>query len=111
MAQISKAVAIANHEVAYLAWDIDTTAIPGCLGFHIVREYLDDNDQVTEERPLASYVASRASAIPSGRRKTPASGRSRDSTGATSRSERSEMPQSAVLTTNVSATAFARSAS
>ncbi|OWK25536.1 hypothetical protein AJ87_08940 [Rhizobium yanglingense] len=46
MAQISKAVAIANNESAYLAWDIDTTAIPCCLGFHIVRE-----------RPLASYVA------------------------------------------------------
>lgn len=57
MAHISKAVAIANNEVAYLAWDIDTTAVPGCLGFHIVREYLDENDQVTEERPLASYVA------------------------------------------------------
>ncbi|MGR9202183.1 phospholipase D-like domain-containing protein [Rhizobium leguminosarum] len=57
MADISKAVAIANNEVAYLAWDIDTTAVPGCLGFHIVREYLDANDEVTEERPLASYVA------------------------------------------------------
>ncbi|RDJ00772.1 hypothetical protein B5K05_33415 [Rhizobium phaseoli] len=57
MAQISKAVAIANNEVAFLAWDIDATAIPSCLGFHIVREYLDVNDQVTEERPLASYVA------------------------------------------------------
>lgn len=57
MAQILKAVAITNNEVAYLAWDIDATTIPGCLGFHIVREYLDVNGQVTEERPLASYVA------------------------------------------------------
>ncbi|WP_158693496.1 phospholipase D-like domain-containing protein [Neorhizobium alkalisoli] len=64
MAQILKAVAIANNEVAYLAWDIDTTAIPGCLGFHIVREYLDDNDQVTEERPLASYVAFKGQSNP-----------------------------------------------
>ncbi|HEX6371133.1 MAG TPA: phospholipase D-like domain-containing protein [Longimicrobium sp.] len=57
MPQITKAIAIANNEVAYLAWEIDSTSIPGCLGFHIVREYLDENDQVTGERPLASYVA------------------------------------------------------
>ncbi|WP_165447560.1 hypothetical protein [Rhizobium ruizarguesonis] len=37
MAQITKAIAIANNEVAYLAWAIDVSAIPGCLGFHIVR--------------------------------------------------------------------------
>lgn len=57
MPAITGARAIANNEVAYLAWTIDTETIPGCLGFHIVREYLDAADNVTEERPLASYVA------------------------------------------------------
>lgn len=57
MPQIVKAVAIANNEVAYVAWEIDGPTIPGCLGFHVVREYLDANDNVTDERPLASYVA------------------------------------------------------
>ncbi len=57
MPAITKATAIANNEVAYLAWEIDAPSIPGCLGFHIVREYLDASDQVVEERPLASYVA------------------------------------------------------
>jgi phosphatidylserine/phosphatidylglycerophosphate/cardiolipin synthase-like enzyme len=57
MPRITSAVAIANNEVAFLAWELDATSIPGCLGFHIVREYLDDNDQLTDERPLASYVA------------------------------------------------------
>jgi phosphatidylserine/phosphatidylglycerophosphate/cardiolipin synthase-like enzyme len=57
MPSITGARAIANNEVAYLAWAIDTETIPGCLGFHIVREYLDVTDHVTAERPLASYVA------------------------------------------------------
>lgn len=57
MAMITRAAAIANNEVAYLAWTIDGAQIPGCLGFHIVREYLDASDHVTAERPLASYVA------------------------------------------------------
>lgn len=57
MPAIIKAVAIANNEIAWLGWEIDGAAIPGCLGFHIVREYLDADDRVTDERPLASYVA------------------------------------------------------
>lgn len=57
MVMITRARAFANNEVAFLAWAIDGESIPGCLGFHIVREYLDATDQVTEERPLASYVA------------------------------------------------------
>lgn len=57
MAEIVRAVAFANNEVAFLAWEIDGGRIPDCLGFHIVREYLDSNDTVTLERPLASYVA------------------------------------------------------
>jgi len=57
MARISRATAFANNEVAFIAWEIDRASIPGCLGFHIVREYLDANDQVVGEKPLASYVA------------------------------------------------------
>ncbi|MEP9377019.1 phospholipase D-like domain-containing protein [Aquabacter sp. CN5-332] len=57
MPEIVRARAFANNEVAYLAWDIDGEKIPGCLGFHIVREYLDDADTITEERALAAYVA------------------------------------------------------
>jgi phosphatidylserine/phosphatidylglycerophosphate/cardiolipin synthase-like enzyme len=57
MANIVHAVAFANNEVAFLAWEIDQDTIPGCLGFSIVREYLDVHDQVFKERPLASYVA------------------------------------------------------
>ena len=57
MPQITKVVAIANNEVAWLAWEIDGPTIPGCLGFHLVREYLDAQGAVTGERPLASYVA------------------------------------------------------
>jgi phosphatidylserine/phosphatidylglycerophosphate/cardiolipin synthase-like enzyme len=56
MSAINHAFAFANNEVAYLAWTVDGT-IPGCLGFHIAREYLDANDKVIEERPLAAYVA------------------------------------------------------
>jgi hypothetical protein len=57
MATITRASAFANNEVAYLAWKTDPASIPGCLGFHIVREYLDAHDAVRSERPLASYVA------------------------------------------------------
>ncbi|MEO8675623.1 MAG: phospholipase D-like domain-containing protein [Casimicrobiaceae bacterium] len=57
MATITRAHAYANNEVAYLAWTIDQPVIPGCLGFNIVREYLDAAGTVTEERPLAAYVA------------------------------------------------------
>ncbi|MEP7157707.1 MAG: phospholipase D-like domain-containing protein [Betaproteobacteria bacterium] len=59
MAKIKRAFAFANNEVAFLAWELDTNPLPGCLGFHIVREYLDAQDNVVEERPLASYVAFR----------------------------------------------------
>jgi hypothetical protein len=64
MAQITKAVAIANNKVVYLVWGINATAISGCRGFHIVREYFDAPDQVTEEQPLASYVAFRGPCNP-----------------------------------------------
>jgi phosphatidylserine/phosphatidylglycerophosphate/cardiolipin synthase-like enzyme len=57
MATITQARAFANNEVAYLAWTTDQDPIPECLGFHIVREYLDAANAVTEERPLAAYVA------------------------------------------------------
>lgn len=57
MASIKRASAYANNEVAFLAWETEPKKIPGCLGFHIVREYLDANNQPTEERPLAAYVA------------------------------------------------------
>jgi phosphatidylserine/phosphatidylglycerophosphate/cardiolipin synthase-like enzyme len=57
MATITNAHAYANNEVAYLAWAVDQDTIPGCLGFNIVREYPDSAGLVTEERPLAAYVA------------------------------------------------------
>jgi len=57
MAKIVRAVAFANNEVAFLAWQLDQDSIPDCLGFNIVREYLDANDKVIGEKPLASYVA------------------------------------------------------
>lgn len=40
-------------------------AIPGCLGFHIVREYLGTGDRAVDERPLASYVAFKGQRNPS----------------------------------------------
>lgn len=40
MAKITTAHAWANNEVAYVAWDIDEK-IPGCLGFEVMRVYLD----------------------------------------------------------------------
>ena len=64
MAKITKAVAIANNEVAFLAWTLDVIPLPGCLGFHIVREHLDDHDRVLEERPLASYVSFKGQSNP-----------------------------------------------
>jgi phosphatidylserine/phosphatidylglycerophosphate/cardiolipin synthase-like enzyme len=57
MAAITRATAFSNNEVAFLAWAIDGDSIQDCLGFHIVREYLDPAGVVTEERPLAAYVA------------------------------------------------------
>jgi len=56
MVQISRAFAFANNEVAFLAWDLSERTLDGCLGFHIVREYLD-GERVVEARPLVSYVA------------------------------------------------------
>jgi hypothetical protein len=57
MPQVTNAKAIASSEVAVLGWDLDVPFLDGLLGFHVVRQYLDGNDQVTAERPLASYVA------------------------------------------------------
>jgi hypothetical protein len=57
LVEIVKVSAIINNEVAFVAWRTDPDPIPGCLGFHIVREYLDGNDNVTSERSLAAYVA------------------------------------------------------
>jgi phosphatidylserine/phosphatidylglycerophosphate/cardiolipin synthase-like enzyme len=64
VAQITDAKAIANNEIAYLAWKTDPASIDGCLGFHIVREYLDDNGNVTNERSLAAYVAFKGQSNP-----------------------------------------------
>src|SRR5262249_38128542 len=56
MPTITRATAYSNNEVGYLAWTLDGH-LPDCLGFHIVREYLDAAGAVVDERPLASYVA------------------------------------------------------
>src|SRR4051794_32901798 len=56
-AHVINAKAIANGDVVILGWDLDVWFLEGLLGFHIVRQYVDDADQVVEERPLASYVA------------------------------------------------------
>lgn len=57
MEAIARATAFSNNEVAYLAWSVEGDSIPGCLGFHIVREHLDEADNLIEARPLAAYVA------------------------------------------------------
>ena len=64
MAEITGARAIANNEVAFLAWKTEPGSIPGCLGFHIVREYLDQDGNVTGERALAAYVAFKGQSNP-----------------------------------------------
>lgn len=64
MAKITRAFAFANNEVAFLAWDLDVNSIPDCLGFHVSREYLDQNDKIIESRPLASYVAFKGQSNP-----------------------------------------------
>ncbi len=64
MATIISAKAYANNEVAHLAWTVDPDPIPGCLGFSIMREYLDDTGAVVEQRPLASYVAFKGQSNP-----------------------------------------------
>jgi hypothetical protein len=63
MPGILKATAYANNEVAFLAWRVDGP-ITGCLGFEVMREYLDDADQVTETVPLAAYVAFKGQSNP-----------------------------------------------
>jgi phosphatidylserine/phosphatidylglycerophosphate/cardiolipin synthase-like enzyme len=57
MAKIVNARAYANNEVAFVAWETDPGFIPGCLGFDVVRERLDDAGAVIEARSLAAYVA------------------------------------------------------
>lgn len=52
MAQIVKARAYANNEVAIIAWDVDEP-IPGCRGFEITRICLDPPG---EERVLPAWV-------------------------------------------------------
>ncbi|MDQ0392866.1 hypothetical protein [Labrys monachus] len=56
MVSIVKAIAFSNNEVGFLAWRLDHDLVEGCLGFNIVREYLDEGGDVTLRRPLASYV-------------------------------------------------------
>jgi phosphatidylserine/phosphatidylglycerophosphate/cardiolipin synthase-like enzyme len=51
VSKITKAVALCNNEVAFIGWDIDGM-IPGCLGFDIVRIYVDTG----ETRGLATWV-------------------------------------------------------
>ena len=66
MARITHATAFSNNEVAYIAWEIDEAAIPGCLGFNIVREFLDAAGDVIEAKPLAAYVAFKGQHNPEG---------------------------------------------
>lgn len=56
MAGIVAASAYSDNEVAYVAWRVDGR-LDGCLGFEIVREYLDEAGDMTEAVPLAAYVA------------------------------------------------------
>src|SRR5690242_5625712 len=51
MGTVTKAVALCNNEVAFIAWDIDAM-IPDCLGFDIVRVYPDTG----ERKGLATWV-------------------------------------------------------
>jgi hypothetical protein len=51
VSKITKAVALCNNEVAFIAWDVDGM-IPGCLGFDIVRIYVDTG----ETKGLAAWV-------------------------------------------------------
>ncbi len=56
MGVITSVRAYANNEVAYIAWDIDAK-IAGCLGFEVVRIYVDEHGNDTGERvPCASWV-------------------------------------------------------
>ncbi|MBB4253152.1 MULTISPECIES: phospholipase D-like domain-containing protein [Rhizobium] len=47
MGTIVAAHAYVNNEVAYVAWDIDAK-IDGCLGFEVVRVYLDEQGNVAK---------------------------------------------------------------
>jgi phosphatidylserine/phosphatidylglycerophosphate/cardiolipin synthase-like enzyme len=51
MGTVTKAVALCNNEVAFIAWDVDAM-IAGCLGFDIVRVYPDTG----ERKALATWV-------------------------------------------------------
>jgi phosphatidylserine/phosphatidylglycerophosphate/cardiolipin synthase-like enzyme len=51
MGTVTKAVALCNNEVAFIAWDVDGM-IPGCLGFDVVRVYLETG----EKKGLATWV-------------------------------------------------------
>lgn len=66
MTKIVRATAFSNNEVAYIAWEIDGPAIPGCLGFNIVREFLNSAGDVIEAKPLAAYVAFKGQHNPEG---------------------------------------------
>lgn len=66
MTKIVRASAFSNNEVAYIAWDIDGESIPDCLGFNIVREFLNAAGDVIEAKPLAAYVAFKGQHNPEG---------------------------------------------
>jgi phosphatidylserine/phosphatidylglycerophosphate/cardiolipin synthase-like enzyme len=66
MTKITRATAFSNNEVAYIAWEIDGPAIPDCLGFNIVREFLNAAGDVIEAKPLAAYVAFKGQHNPDG---------------------------------------------
>ena len=61
MANITCAVAFSNNEAAFLAWEVDQAPIPGCLGFHVVREYLGADDKV-EATPMPQPPTDHAAA-------------------------------------------------
>src|ERR1043166_8758822 len=66
MANITRATAFSNNEVAYMAWETDASVIPGGLGFNIVREFLDAAGNVIDAKPLAAYVAFKGQHNPEG---------------------------------------------
>jgi hypothetical protein len=73
VAQIVKARAYANNEVAFVAWETDQVSIPGCLGFDIVRELLNaPGGHVIEAKSLPAYVAFKDQANPDWRPQTTA---------------------------------------
>src|SRR5262245_7302431 len=56
MANLVRARAFCNNEVAYLAWQADGK-IDGCLGFMITRIHLDDKGNEVYRRILPAWVA------------------------------------------------------